>query len=108
MKKILLLIPPVTVKREEYVPRNCYPCLGVGYIAAVLEKAGHSVNVLDAFTTKDDNIVLLDKNATYGLDDISIKARIQEFNPDIVGIASMYTMYAQDAHRMAKIKVEQC
>lgn len=104
--KIFLIIPPVTVNIDEYVPRNSYPALGVGYLAAVLEQAGYEVAILDAFTTKDHVVNFCDTNATYGLNDLSIKRQIETFKPDIVGIASMYTMYARDAHRMASITKE--
>lgn len=101
--KIFLIIPPVTVDAKECVPRNCYPSLGVGYLASVLEQAGYKVAILDAFTTKDNNVDFHGEKATYGLDDLSIKGQIERFKPDVVGITSMYTMYAQDAHRMAQI-----
>lgn len=104
--KIFLIIPPVTVSAKEYIPINGYPFLGVGYIAAVLEQAGYEVGVLDAFTTENNKVIFHNGKATYGLDDISIKSQIEKFNPDVVGISSMYTVYAQDAHRMAKITKE--
>lgn len=104
--KIFLIIPPVTVNVKEYVPRNCYPFLGVGYLAAVLEQAGYEVAILDAFTTENDMVNFSGGNATYGLGDRSIKRQIEKFKPDVVGISSMYTMYAQDAHRMASITKE--
>lgn len=104
--KIFLIIPSVTVDATEHVPRNCYPSLGVGYLAAVLEQAGYEVAILDAFTTENDTVNFSGGNVTYGLDDLSIKRQIERFKPDIVGIASMYTMYARDAHRMASIAKE--
>lgn len=104
--KIFLIIPPVTVNVKEYVPRNCYPVLGVGYLAAVLEQAGYEVTILDAFTTENNNVNFHGEKAIYGLDDLSIKEQIERFKPAVVGITSMYTMYAQDAHRMASITKE--
>lgn len=104
--KVFLIIPPVTVKADEHVPRNCYPSLGVAYLAAVLEQAGYEVAILDAFTTQDNKPNIQGANATYGLDDLSIKKQIEEFQPEIVGITNMYTMYSQDAHRMSAIAKE--
>lgn len=104
--KVFFLIPPVTVSNTEYIPRNSYPSLGAAYLAAVLEERGHKVFILDAFTTRDYKVCLQADKATYGLDDAAIKKQIQNFNPDIVGISSMYTMYSQDAHRMAQIVKE--
>ncbi len=104
--KILLIIPPVTVKADEHIPRNCYPSLGVAYLAAVLEQVGYEVAILDAFTTQDNKPNLCGVNATYGMDGISIKRQIERLRPEIVGVTNMYTMYAQDAHRMASIAKE--
>lgn len=101
--KIFLIIPPVTLSAREYVPRNSYPSLGVGYLAAVLEAAGYEVAVLDAFTTREHTPYIRCGKATYGLDDTAIISRIRAFGPDLLGVTSMYTMYAAGAHRMAKI-----
>lgn len=101
--KVFFIIPPVTVSADEHVPRNCYPSLGVGYLAAVLEQAGYEAGILDAFTTEDNIPHAKGDKSTYGLDDSSIKKEIEKFKPDIVGVTNMYTMYAQDAHRIAGI-----
>ncbi len=69
-----------------YVPRDSLgtvtpwdiPSLGIGYIAAVLEKAGHIVNVIEAYIEK------LPINKVF--------ERIQVFNPQLIGITSnVYT-----------------
>ncbi len=69
-----------------YVPRDSLgtvtpwdiPSLGIGYIAAVLEKAGHIVDVIEAYIEK--------------LPITKVFERIQKFNPQLIGITSnVYT-----------------
>lgn len=70
--------------------RGIIPPLGLAYIAASLEKAGHSVSVLDA------------QIAGYLKEDI--KKHLIDFKPDIVGITTMTSNFrgALEAARIAK------
>ena len=79
--KILLLLPPYE-KNEIF--RNSMknlgavlPPLGIAYIAAVLEKEGHTVNIIDgpAMAT-----VL-----NYGFGDL--EKDVVKFNPDVIGLS---------------------
>jgi len=50
MKKILLINPPWVIGEDKNLWKqvaSCWPSLGLAYIAAVLEKAGHLVKYLD-------------------------------------------------------------
>jgi radical SAM superfamily enzyme YgiQ (UPF0313 family) len=51
------------------------PPLGIAYVAATLERAGHSVSIIDAIA------LALSKH--------QVKERIREFNPKVVGITAM-------------------
>jgi len=71
MPKIVLATAP---RAKGDMERAGLPFLGVGYIAAVLEKAGHEVKVVDAHT-----------------EDLSVKEtaeRILESSPEVVGITA--------------------
>ena len=66
--KILLVNPPQRTKCPQ-------PPLGLAMVAAVLEKNGDSVQILDL--------------ALLGMSDESLRIRIQQEKPDIVGITAM-------------------
>lgn len=46
--KVLLIKPPLTLPRNFKGIARFFPPIGLGYIAAVLEKNGHEVKILDA------------------------------------------------------------
>ncbi len=71
MKILLIQSPPREIKREDIV----VPPLGIAYLAAVLEKKGYRVGIIDGFAE--------------GLGYTSLVARIKSFSPDIVGITGM-------------------
>jgi len=65
MKKVLLINPPWVIGENKNLWKevaSCWPSLGLGYIAAVLERAGHQVHYLDCsamhYTVKDMEQVL--------------------------------------------------
>lgn len=72
--KVALILP-------EWKIENSYPPLGLAYIAAVLEKDGHSVKIFDL--TLDHDISLENK-----MEDII------KFSPDIIGISAMTHSYS--------------
>ena len=74
--KILLIKPFIKYEARG----NEVPPLGLAYIGAVLEKAGHTVKILDRLTLKQS------------LDDF--RAYLQQFSPDIVGITCMTPEYS--------------
>jgi len=101
--KILLILPPSTVYFGDPTVPVVTPPLGLAYIAAYLEKFGYQVEILDTIA-EGKNKTLVNKQkkySLYGLNDKEILDKIKEFHPDIVGITSMYTAYAGDAHRVA-------
>ena len=69
-KKIILLIPPQEKFSKDYIPS-----LGVGYVAANLEKNGYQVKIIDSHAERYDN-------------SITIK-RILEENPSAIGVTSI-------------------
>lgn len=71
MKILFIQPPPREIQREEIV----VPPLGIAYLAAVLEKKGHNVGIIDGFAE--------------GLDFEVLEKRIKENAPDMVGITGM-------------------
>lgn len=70
----VLLVNPVV---REWAQPNCFPT-GLGYIAAVLQDAGHQV-------------VVLDLNAERG----RALSTVAEFDPEMVGLTGIITQYAE-------------
>jgi magnesium-protoporphyrin IX monomethyl ester (oxidative) cyclase len=86
---VLLAVPPGVEKLEIYkVTGIRAPPLGLAYIAAVLERAGHAVKIID--------------NPTLGLDKSSFLSEIKTWNPDVVGFTSL-TPTAYKAYEAVKM-----
>jgi anaerobic magnesium-protoporphyrin IX monomethyl ester cyclase len=80
MKRVLLINPPSP-------ERLGAPLLGLQYVAASLLRHGHEVRVLDAA-------------ASYAApDDAAILATVDEFKPDVVGVA-LFTRWVWHAYRL--------
>lgn len=70
--KILLAIAPWDLWESE--DTTLYP-MGLGYLAAILEKNKHKVDILDLTYSKWENV----KN--------KVEEKVREFNPDILGVS---------------------
>src|SRR6266850_858850 len=102
LQRILLVQPPAftNLERSDLSPQLG---LGIGYIAAALEKAGYEVQVLDAFIegwerttfTPPDQLLV-------GLPYEEIKERIACVKPHAVGITSMFTSQRKNMHAVAR------
>ncbi|MFZ5801201.1 MAG: B12-binding domain-containing radical SAM protein [Candidatus Omnitrophota bacterium] len=79
--KILLLTPPQVNafkhrrKNKHSVKYGFLPPLGIGYVAAVLEPAGHTVKIIDA--------------PVFDYDYDDLVRETQDFSPDLIGISIM-------------------
>lgn len=103
--KLLLMTPPSTIYGKDPTVPGITPPLGIAYIAAYLEKQGHEVELLDtvALGGKKPTTALGDVWVRYGITDEDVIKKIEKAKPDAVGITCMYTAYAGDAHRLAKL-----
>jgi anaerobic magnesium-protoporphyrin IX monomethyl ester cyclase len=102
--KVLLINPPQIFYPGSDAPAGNLP-LGLMYIAAMLDKAGYKVEILDAFMTASSFLKVgdtLEVGMPYG----RIRAEIQRRKPDIVGIADPFTCQADNAVRVANIVKE--
>jgi len=91
--KILLIFPYLEVYKKELFKFGVVPPLGIAYIASVLEKAGHDVQIIDCLALGRTSPMSLDKNGVpfkkYGPPSDYISSVIREFQPELVGISSM-------------------
>ena len=124
--KVLLIQPPI----EDFftTPIRLYP-LGLLYTAAVLQKFGCEVDILDclnppkkrqlpippdfAYLEKPfaDSPWLFKGYYRFGISDEHITARIHRAQPDYIGISSQFTAYFSSVEKLAillkKISIRQ-
>lgn len=77
--------------------------LGIMYIGAVLEQAGHSVKIIDSLVEYGAKHFERDGYKRFGLPDFLLKKKIEEFKPDIVGISGQFTAQIDNVVNTAKI-----
>jgi radical SAM superfamily enzyme YgiQ (UPF0313 family) len=78
--------------------------LGIGYIAAALEREGYQVQVLDALIEGwNQETRLTDEKIRVGLTFAEIREAISAIAPDVVGISSMFTSQRKNAHAVAAV-----
>jgi anaerobic magnesium-protoporphyrin IX monomethyl ester cyclase len=104
MMKVLLINPPQLFYPGSDAPAGNLP-LGLMYIAAMLDKAGYKVEILDAFMT-DSSFLKIGDTLEVGMPYEKIREEIQKRKPDIVGIASPFTCQAENAVKVANIVKE--
>lgn len=81
--------------------------LGLGYIAAMLEREGYAVSILDAFIEGwDQEARVNQEKILVGLSFDQIREVVRATNPDAVGVTSMFTSQRKNAHRVAQVVKE--
>lgn len=91
-----MLINPTNTMPKDSIRRLSSP-LGLMYIGAVLKNFGYEVNILDSlcegyYSTKTEGDYI-----TYGLSDEELTKRITDYEPDVVGITSMFSAHQKSA-----------
>lgn len=102
--KVLLVNPPQTFYPGSDPPSGNLP-LGLMYIAAVLDKAGYKVEILDAFM-KGSSFISRADIMKVGMTFKKIKEEIQRRKPSIVGIANPFTCQVEHAIEIGNIAKE--
>ena len=101
--KILLLSHPITIEPDHEESFGAYPPLGLAYMAAMLEKKGHRVKIIDCFAEGLHIKQQSGQKIKIGLKDESILIQVREFFPDIVGISNNFTTFYKDASNLAAL-----
>jgi magnesium-protoporphyrin IX monomethyl ester (oxidative) cyclase len=102
--KVLLINPPQVFYPGSEEPAGNLP-LGLMYIAAVLEKAGHKVEILDAFMSNSSFWKIGD--TTYvGMPYTKIREEIKRRKPAIVGVTNPFTSQVENAIKVCNIAKE--
>jgi len=105
-KRVMLVVPPRTIL-DSSVKRCCTP-IGLGYIAGVLqEKTNYDIYILDCYAEgyrnekqKDDGYIKV------GLDKKDIVRKIEDFQPDYVGVTCGFTSEIKNVMDVCRIVKE--
>lgn len=100
-KKVLLIHPPGTV----YGTGLLKPSIPIGllYISSYLKDNGVEVMFLDTLAGDLNRVEKRGKGKRFGMSNNKIVKVIRKFDPDIVGIGTMFSAYFDDVKELAKI-----
>ena len=93
IRKVLLIVPPVTLRKYKRIFNVNYP-MGLGYTAAVLKRASYEVVVLDALVENIEQQTPIERRKNHsrlGMTCDEIKEFVIKCDPDCVGVTSMFT-----------------
>ena len=101
-KKILFIQPPYTFNED--LPLIVEIPLGLCYLAAVARENNFEVKILDALAEGYTNkIPIKNRKIRVGLDFSEIKKRIEEFDPDVVGVSCLFTIQYENAKKILEL-----
>ncbi len=101
--KVLLINTPQSAPEKWRFPITIFMPMGLAYIAAVLERAGIEVRILDALAEGWRNTYRRDGFEHTGLSPEDILARIRDYAPSVVGITSPFTTQARNVMAVAAL-----
>lgn len=100
--RVLLIQPPVDLFEDD--ERQAMPPLGLAYIAAVLERAGHEVAILDCVMAGFQRLRLQpDGRFRHGLDGEDLCSEVRRFDPQLVGISNLFSAQSPAAHHVCRL-----
>ena len=102
--KILLINPPQSFYPGSDLISGNLP-LGLMYVAAVLDKSGYQVEILDSFMA-DATSRMVEGTVEVGMPSDKIKKEIRKRKPDVVGIANPFSTQVEHAKKVADIAKE--
>ena len=107
-QKILLVEPP-NVPEEDWDPavaaNNRYPVYepyGLGVISSCIELRGYTTDIIDLNFMLQDHFKSNPENFKYTIWKEWLKQKMDEFDPDIVGLTCMFTIYHRSMARIAR------
>ena len=97
----ILLIAPPAFTRKTVRDINPLPPMGLGYLAAIAEKAGIEVKILDCLVHGWDREESVDEHLVrVGLSYEDIRKRISDFKPDLIGVNCQFSRQYKIYHQM--------
>lgn len=111
-KRILLIEPP-NVPEEDWDPdvaaNNRYPVYdpkGLSILSSCIEFRGYTTDIIDLNFMLQDNFKKSPHNFNYKIWQKWLRQRLVNFNPEIVGITCMFTIYHRSMARIARFVKE--
>lgn len=101
--RILLINPPNSIPLKWNFPLTVFQPLGLAYIAAVLEKEGYKVKILDALALGWQNERIENGLLKIGLTPSEIEKEIKNYRPDVVGISFLFSSQEKEALMAAEL-----
>lgn len=106
VRRVQLLFPPMVFPKFQSRQTALFP-LGLGYIAAVLERDGYEATIVDCPSEGYDTITDIGKDrVVYGLTEDQIRARIEAYRPDAIGLSCLFSTLEKRMLRIAAIARE--
>jgi anaerobic magnesium-protoporphyrin IX monomethyl ester cyclase len=104
IERVLLIQPPLVVHTDlSSEPKGIHPPIGLGYLAAVLESK-YEVQILDSIAEGFDTEIEIDhRRFRYGLSYEQIRRKIEEFKPEVVGVANGFSSGFNEALSVCKV-----
>jgi len=103
--RVLLIQPPVDLFDDD--EKQSMPPLGLAYIAAALEQAGHEVAILDCVVAAFQHLrLLLDGRLRHGLEAEGITRELRTFRPQLVGVSNLFSAQSEAAHDVCRLVKE--
>lgn len=106
MEKILLINPNQTYYTKTYresAQGSIGLPLGLLYIAAVLEKKGCQVQIMDSIVSDYATMRKFNDHVDYGLPPEILSRMIEQSQPDIVGISSQFSTQEENVFQTAEL-----
>jgi anaerobic magnesium-protoporphyrin IX monomethyl ester cyclase len=98
--RVLLINPPNTYRKGDDFAVT-FP-LGLAYLAAVLERSGHEVTVIDALAGYDPPTEAAEGLYWCGMTEAELVAATLELKPDLIGLTCAYTVQYPTTRALAR------
>ncbi len=83
--------------------------IGVLSIAGMLEKQGHEVKIIDCLVSDTAKLRKIDdKKVMYGIPFKELRQKLKDFNPDVIGVANLFTAQKESLIETVKKTREVC
>ena len=103
INKILFITPPAFSFKNS-LDINPLPPMGPGYLAAILEKEGYGVSIIDSLAMGWKNHEVINENIIrIGLSFKEIAEIIDRYKPDVLGISNLFSKQARNAYKLAEL-----
>jgi magnesium-protoporphyrin IX monomethyl ester (oxidative) cyclase len=103
VRRVQLFFPPMVFSPFQSRQTAMFP-LGLGMIAAVLDREGYEVAIVDCPSEGYETLIDIGKDRyAYGLSPEDIRCRIEEFRPDAIGLSCLFSSLENRMLTIARI-----